>query len=604
MRPFRFLLLAILVLATGISARPGEGRALAAPALLPPPPPGFGPNLELGMSSSPGDAANARATAPFAFRSQYLSGGVNTGGGWATWNTNGDFVRYYAQDSLDHGITPVFDYYMLMQSNPGVGGDEGAKNYSNLNNAGTMASYWADLKLFFQKAGAFSGSRIILQFEPDFWGFMNMRAGSSDSAAGLTAKVGSSGTPELAGIADTVPGFAQGALHLRDLYAPNVLVGYHVSAWGGGNDIVLSNPSDSFVDAYATRAANFYRSLNANFDVAFIDPSDRDAAFKQYEYGDGGAGWWDAGDYARHLRFVSGFVNGTGKRMIEWQIPLGNTKMRAQNNTRGHYQDNHIEWVLDDANNRARLIEYANAGVIAMIFGGGAQYVTCACDAMNDGVTNPPAINGNNRTSLNADDDGGYFRERAAAYYAAGALALPGGSPLPSPTPRPSPSPTFPPGPCVASTGPGIPPPASDPAGIPGLHAAWHGQSGYPTLCAGQRSTATATVAFYNSGSVGWVRGRMGEVAYLGTWEPEPGQDRASPLGGDGQMGSPATGWPRHNRIALQPADYVGPGQVAWFQFTIQAPSAPGTYRLYLRPVIEGASWLEDYGVYWLVTVR
>jgi hypothetical protein len=137
---------------------------------------------------------------------------------------------------------------------------------------------------------------------------------------------------------------------------------------------------------------------------------------------------------------------------------------------------------------------------------------------------------------------------------------------------------------------------------MPGLHAAWYGQSGYPTLCAGQRSTAV--VAFFNSGSQGWVSGRMGEVAYLGTWGPEPGQDRASPLGGDGQFGSPDTGWPRYDRIAVQPAPYVGPGQVAWFQFTIQAPTTPGVYRLYLRPLIEGAAWLEDYGVFWVVVVR
>lgn len=154
---------------------------------------------------------------------------------------------------------------------------------------------------------------------------------------------------------------------------------------------------------------------------------------------------------------------------------------------------------------------------------------------------------------------------------------------------------------CTSSTGPGIPPPATVPAGIPGFHAAWYGQSGYPTLCPGERSTAT--VAYYNAGSLGWVAGRLGEVAYLGTWEPTPGQDRASALGGDGTFGSPATGWPRFNRVALQPAEYVGPGQVAWFQFTVQAPSTPGTYYLYIRPLIEGATWLEDYGVYWQVTV-
>ncbi|HEX4743253.1 MAG TPA: hypothetical protein VFW12_01125 [Candidatus Limnocylindria bacterium] len=154
---------------------------------------------------------------------------------------------------------------------------------------------------------------------------------------------------------------------------------------------------------------------------------------------------------------------------------------------------------------------------------------------------------------------------------------------------------------CVSSVGPGIPPPARIAAGVPGFHAAWYGQSGYMSLCAGER--ATATVAYYNSGSFGWVQGRMGQAAYLGTWHAEPGQDQPSVLGGDGQRGSPATGWPRYDRVAAQPAGYVGPGQVAWFQFVVQAPSLPGTYRLGIRPLIEGSTWLEDFGVFWEVTV-
>ena len=105
---------------------------------------------------------------------------------------------------------------------------------------------------------------------------------------------------------------------------------------------------------------------------------------------------------------------------------------------------------------------------------------------------------------------------------------------------------------------------------------------------------ATATVAFYNSGSRGWVRGRMSEAAYLGPWLPEPGQDAASILGGDGTMGSPATGWPRYNRLA---------NQIAWFQFQVVAPPVPGTFRVALRPLIEGAQWMEDFGVFWVVTV-
>ena len=154
---------------------------------------------------------------------------------------------------------------------------------------------------------------------------------------------------------------------------------------------------------------------------------------------------------------------------------------------------------------------------------------------------------------------------------------------------------------CTPEIGPGIAPPTATPAKLPGFHATWYGQSGYMRLCPG--GTAQATLAYYNSGSRGWVAGQMGVAAYLGTWQSEPGQDQPSILGGDGQLGSPATGWPRFNRIAQQPAPYVGPGQVAWFQFGLQAPSLPGTYRLYVRPLIEGAQWLEDIGVFWQVLV-
>ena len=179
----------------------------------------------------------------------------------------------------------------------------------------------------------------------------------------------------------------------------------------------------------------------------------------------------------------------------------------------------------------------------------------------------------------------------------AGTVSLLGAA-TPTATPSPSPSPTT----CQRTDGPGIAAPDKVVSGIAGFHASWYGQSGYSTLCPGQ--SATAVVAYYNSGTRGWLADTMGQVAYLGTWNPEPGQDRASALGGDGAAGSPNTGWPRYNRVAAQPAHWVGPNQVAWFQFTIVAPSLPGTYRLAIRPLVEGAQWMEDFGVFWVVTVR
>jgi hypothetical protein len=154
---------------------------------------------------------------------------------------------------------------------------------------------------------------------------------------------------------------------------------------------------------------------------------------------------------------------------------------------------------------------------------------------------------------------------------------------------------------CADIVGPGIAPPAQVPSGLDGFHARWYGQRGYMNLCPDHQ--ATATIAYFNSGSRGWVAGSMGESAYLGTWGPEPGQDKPSQLGGDGSAGTPNTGWPRPERIAAQPVGWVGPGQVAWFQFMVQAPSEPGWYRLYLRPLIEGTQWMENEGVYWQVVV-
>jgi hypothetical protein len=225
-----------------------------------------------------------------------------------------------------------------------------------------------------------------------------------------------------------------------------VTLAYHLSVWGTNVDIATSDPPDAQVDALAVRAANFYASLGAAFDLVFTDIADRDAAFKQYIYGDGGISWWDTGDFQRSARFLGKFSVTAGKRLVMWQLPLGNTRMRAQNNTWGHYQDNRVERLLDDPA-RAVLTAYRDAGVVAFLFGGGAGGVTCACDAVNDQVTNPAPIGTNTMASqlaaggtapsqttvggvptlvtpYAADDDGGYFRWRVWAYYQAGALAL------------------------------------------------------------------------------------------------------------------------------------------------------------------------------------
>jgi hypothetical protein len=377
--------------------------------------------VEIGMTDGPDGAAAMRATAPFKFRYQYLAGGVNTGQGWSTWNSDAQFPTYYIDDSVRNGIVPVFTYYMVLQSAPGNAMGEPAGIFANLANTSTMAAYFADLKLFFQRAAA-TGQVVVLHVEPDLWGYLQQRYGD-DPLAG-PARVSATGMSELSGLPDNAAGFARAVVKLRDAYAPNVLLAYHLSLWGTNHDPIIEKAPDATIDDWATRSATFFNALAARFDLVFAEFSDRDAAFNRYQRGDGGATWWYPDDFARNIRYLTKFSSLVQRRIVMWQIPLGNTRMRAMNNTWDHYQDNKVEWFFDDPG-RANLSAYARAGVIAFLFGRGADGATCACDAAGDGVTNPAPIGGNTRASLNADDDGGYFRERAAAYYAAGPIALP-----------------------------------------------------------------------------------------------------------------------------------------------------------------------------------
>jgi hypothetical protein len=124
-----------------------------------------------------------------------------------------------------------------------------------------------------------------------------------------------------------------------------------------------------------------------------------------------------------------------------------------------------------------------------------------------------------------------------------------------------------------------------------GFHSAWAGQSPDPTLAPGELTTLV--VALRNTGYRGWYQGSPGQQANIAT---------ASPL--DVARPELAQGWLSGNRIATTTTSYVGPGQTGWFQFQIHAPATPGTYRLDVRGVVDGTTWLEDAGVYWTITVR
>ena len=320
--------------------------ALASVALLPL---GWPHHLLLGVTDSPGDAAHLARQAHVDARYQYLSGGVNTGHGWATWNPNGTFASLYVRESIAAHQIPVFSYYQLLQSTPSIGASEEQRDLSNLRNPATMRAYWADYELLLRRVAASAGAHlVVIHIEPDLWGYLEQ------AHAGALARA-----------------FAQKLLALRNHLAPHVELAWHLSVWGTDEDPTYSKPSLAHMDALAARSAAFYASLHARFDLVFNDVTDRDAGFYAKVLNNPKTAWGPA-DFRRLDAYLAGFTRRTHTPVVLWQLPLGDTHL---NDTWGHYRDNRLQWWLDDPSG-AHLRATRNAGVIGLLFGGGATGTT------------------------------------------------------------------------------------------------------------------------------------------------------------------------------------------------------------------------------------
>ena len=111
------------------------------------------------------------------------------------------------------------------------------------------------------------------------------------------------------------------------------------------------------------------------------------------------------------------------------------------------------------------------------------------------------------------------------------------------------------------------------------------------TLAKGKSAKFTLTVR--NSGTATWKKGTVN----LGT---DRGQDRISAFTREGDGPS---GWSAPQRVYLQ-ENTVAPGAVGHFSFWLRNDNvSPGTYREYFRLVADGITWMEDYGIYWQITV-
>ncbi len=168
-----------------------------------------------------------------------------------------------------------------------------------------MKEYLDDVKAIMEVCAAF-GKPVSFKSEPDAWNFwMLMYADKTHDATKAAAAVNSSGHPDAAGLPDTVAGFAQALIRLRDRYAPkNVYMGLCAFDFRASR-----NPQHT---------VTWVNSMDAAWDILF--------ECSVAKYSTGGDGWWDAfdeGAQKRYLNWLGTVTTGTGLKYLQWQLIIG-----------------------------------------------------------------------------------------------------------------------------------------------------------------------------------------------------------------------------------------------------------------------------------------
>jgi hypothetical protein len=302
-------------------------------------------------------------------------------GSWPTWNDpEGAYVTYVSANVRSIGAVPMFTLYQMASRGEG--------NLSALNDATFMTSYWAQVKLMYQKIGA-SNLPALVNLEPDFWGFVLTGAPGADPTK-VPARV--TMMSECASQPDNVVGLAGCLLTLGRTYAPKAKLGFPPSFWGRD----------------ATTVGNFMRKVGADkADFMVAQTSDRDAgcfelASPPAECQGRGTGpfYWDENNvttpnFHHDLSEWDAVRSMLGNLpILYWQTPLG-VPSATPGGTPGHFRDNHVQYMLTHGS------EYTAGGVFAIVFSGGGS------------------------TSANITTDGGQFARMFKAYLASPAPIAP-----------------------------------------------------------------------------------------------------------------------------------------------------------------------------------
>ena len=293
---------------------------------------------------------------------QYLCCGYGDAG-WRGWNSpSGQYANNVLDAAKALNAVPMFTYYQLALEFEN-------KNYAILTSE-NLHKYLLDVRLLYTKIAAY-GSPVIVQFEPDFYGYLQQYAVSiGKTPSTIPAKIRYADVPECQTLSETVRGLLDCLVTMGHTVAPKVKVGFHASSWGDWYDPMSA--STAVIKAKGASVGNFLKSAGSDAtDFVTVETSDRDAGF--WEAQGRTNEYWDetnAGrpNFTNHFTWVSSVSQTMGKPVLWWQMPFG--VPAATSGTDGKYRDNRVKYFF------SHTADVVGAGGFGMVFGAGADRQT------------------------------------------------------------------------------------------------------------------------------------------------------------------------------------------------------------------------------------
>ena len=326
------------------------------------------------------------ALAPFDLRYRYVSGNVPSGGPcascasgcfvdgqscdnnngcawWGCWQYDQDppgrFVADFLSNAAAAGAVPMITQYIWFSV---AGNVEGGPEVAALTDGSRVSAFLADHRFLCSVMAEDPSIPAILHLEPDLWGYGEQISADPES---IPAAVSAAAAPECAGLPDTFAGLARCMLAIARAEAPNVLVGFHASAWGAGADALTNSDPGFDLSGHAQQTADFLSALGAgDADLVVVEMSDRDAGFNNR--------WWDDSDatlpnFSQAIAWVQALGEALELAPLWWQVPYGHMALENQCD---RYQDNRVDYFFDHAQ------AFADGGALGMAFGAGAGCMT------------------------------------------------------------------------------------------------------------------------------------------------------------------------------------------------------------------------------------